>query len=93
MFRALFSILVLFAILWGIYYIYEEKELPLVGGTLAEAKTLASVKAALALHRDLSDRPITVRAQGNVVTLTGEVADANEKDQAGNLVRSVTVDV
>lgn len=90
MFRALFSILVLFAILWGVYYLYEGKELPLIGGTLGEAKTLASAKTALALHRDLSDRPITLRAQGNVVTLTGQVADGNEKKQAENLVRSVT---
>jgi osmotically-inducible protein OsmY len=89
-FRALFSILVLFAVLWGIYYLYEGKELPLVGGTLGEAKTVASAKAALALHRDLSDRPITVEADGDMITLTGHVADENEKVQAEQVVRSVT---
>lgn len=90
MFRALFSILVIFAVLYGVYTLYEEKELPLVGGTLGEAKALASAKAALALHRDLSDRPITVKVDGTEMTLTGQVANANEKDQAENLVRSVT---
>ena len=76
MFRALFSILVIFAVLYGVYTLYEEKELPLVGGTLGEAKALASAKAALALHRDLSDRPITVKVDGTERSIGQKLDDA-----------------
>jgi len=88
-FRALSYLLILFALAWIAFHYLEEGELPVVGGSFSDATTLASVKAALALHRDLSRRPISVRARGGVVTLTGEVASSDEKQEVEDLVSSV----
>ena len=89
MFRALFFVLLLVALAWGLFYLYEGGELPFVGGTIGDAGTTASVKAALALHRDLSQRSISVRTRDAVVLLTGEVASEEEKREAETLARSV----
>ena len=89
MFRALFYLLVIFALAWTAFHFYEEGELPIVGGSFGDAKTLASVKAALALHRDISERPISVRARGGVVTLAGEVASSDERAKIEDLVLNI----
>jgi osmotically-inducible protein OsmY len=89
MFRALFFVLLLVALAWGLFYLYEGGELPFVGGTIGDAGTTASVKAALALHRNLSQRSISVRTRDAVVLLTGEVASEEEKREAETLARSV----
>ena len=89
MFRALFSILFLFVLAWGVFHFYEGGQIPFVGGTVGDAKTTASVKAALALHKGLSKRTISVRTRDAIVLLTGEVASATEKKEAGELVRNV----
>jgi osmotically-inducible protein OsmY len=89
MFRALFLVLLLIAVVWAVFYFYEGSEIPFIGGTLGDAKTTASVKAAFSLHRDLSRRPISVRTRDAVVLLSGEVASELEKREAENLVRSL----
>jgi hyperosmotically inducible protein len=89
MFRALLLALLLVAIVWGFFYFYEGGEIPIVGGSLDDARITASVKAALALHRDLAQRPVSVRTRGAVVTLTGQVATGDEKARAEALVSSV----
>jgi hyperosmotically inducible protein len=87
-FRALFYLLVFFAVIWGLYRYHETNEIPVVGGRVEDATALASVKAALALHRGLTNRPISVRARQGVVTLSGEVASAMDKTAAERLAAS-----
>lgn len=89
MFRGLFYLAILLALVWGAYSYYENKELPVVGGNLDDAATLASVKAAFALHRDLANRPISVRTRQGVATLTGEVGSDAELDEAQGVAASV----
>jgi hyperosmotically inducible protein len=89
MFRALFVIVLLVAIAWGLFYLYKGGSIPFVAGTVGDAKITASVKAALALHADLSRRPISVRTRDAIVLLTGEVASDEEKIAAGDLVTNV----
>lgn len=89
MFRGLFYLVLLFLVLWGGYRYYENQELPIVGGSFDDAANLASVKAAFALHRDLAERPISVRSRSGVVTLTGQVASDAEKAEAEGVAASV----
>jgi osmotically-inducible protein OsmY len=89
MFRALFLILLLLAGLWVAFHFFEGGRLPFIGGTLGDAKTTASVKAAFSLHRDLSRRPISVRTHDAIVALTGEVASDAEKSEAETIARSL----
>lgn len=89
MFRGLLYLVLLFLVLWGGYRYYENQELPIVGGSLDDAANLASVKAAFALHRDLAERPISVRSRKGVVTLSGQVASDAEKEEAGDIAASV----
>ena len=89
MFRALFLVLLLIVLAWGLFHFYEGGQIPFVGGTVGDAKTTASVKAALALHKELSHRTISVRTRDAIVLLTGEVANVAEKKVAGELVRNV----
>jgi osmotically-inducible protein OsmY len=88
-FRGLLYLVLLFLVLWGGYRYYENQELPIVGGSLDDAANLASVKAAFALHRDLAERPISVRSRKGVVTLSGQVASDAEKEEAGDIAASV----
>ncbi|HEX9725067.1 MAG TPA: BON domain-containing protein [Vicinamibacteria bacterium] len=89
MFRGLFYLAVLLALVWGAYSYYEHKELPLVGGSLDDAATLASVKTAFALHRVLAERPISVSTRQGVATLTGEVGSNTEMTEAEGIAASV----
>ncbi len=89
MFRGLLYLVFLFLVLWGAYRYYENQELPIIGGSLDDAANLASVKAAFALHRDLAERPISVRSRKGVVTLSGQVASDAEKEEAGDIAASV----
>ena len=88
-FRGLLYLVFLFLVLWGAYSYYQNQELPIIGGSLDDAANLASVKAAIALHRDLGDRPISVRARKGVVTLSGQVASDAEKEEAEDVAASV----
>ena len=89
MFKGLFYLVLLFLVSWGAYRYYEDQELPIVGGNLDDAASLASVKAAIALHRDLAGRPISVRSRKGVVTLSGQVASDSEKEEAEGIAASV----
>ena len=89
MFRGLFYLVLLFVILWGAYRYYDNQELPIVGGSLDDAASLASVKAAIALHRDLAARPISVRSRKGVVTLSGQVASDAERAEAEEIAAAV----
>ena len=89
MFRGLFYLAVLLALVWGAYSYYENKELPFVGGSLDDAATLASVKTAFALHRVLAERPISVSTRQGVATLTGQVGSDAEMDEAEGIAASV----
>ena len=89
MFRGLFYLAVLLALVWGAYSYYENKELPFVGGNLEDTATLASVKTAFALHRVLAERPISVSTRHGVATLTGEVGSDAEMDEAQGIAASV----
>jgi hyperosmotically inducible protein len=89
LFRGLFYLAVLLALVWGAYSYYQNKELPLVGGSLDDAATLASVKTAFALHRVLADRPISVRTRQGIATLTGEVGSDAEVVEAEGIAASV----
>ena len=89
LFRALFFLVVLFALAWGAFHVVETGEIPVLGQKLGDAKTLASVKAALALQASLSARPISVRVRDGEVTLTGEVASDQERARAEALVSSL----
>ena len=89
MFRGLFYLAVLLALVWGAYTYYENKELPFVGGSLDDAATLASVKTAFALHRVLAERPISVSTRQGVTTLTGEVASDAEMTEAEGIAANV----
>ena len=89
MFRGLIYLAVLLALVWGAYSYQENKELPLVGGSLDDAATLASVKTAFALHRVLAERPISVSTRQGVATLTGEVGSKAEMTEAEGIAASV----
>ncbi len=89
MFRGLLYLAVLLALVWGAYSYYENKELPLVGGSLDDVATLASVKTAFALHGILAERPISVQTRQGVATLTGEVGSDAEMDEAEGIAASV----
>jgi hypothetical protein len=81
--------LVLLAAAVGAYYLYRSGSLPLVREAIEDATVVGSVKAALALHRDLAKRAIGVEADRGRVVLSGEVASEKEKSEAGELAESV----
>ncbi len=89
MIRSLFFILILFALALGVFYFYQGGELPVIGESLGDVKISTSVKAALALHQDLSGRPVSVRTHDAVVTLSGRVGSDEEKAAAEEVAESV----
>jgi osmotically-inducible protein OsmY len=89
MFRGLIYLAALLALVWVAYSYQENRELPLVGGSLDDAATLASVKTAFALHRVLAERPISVSTRQGVATLTGEVGSKAEMTEAEGIAASV----
>lgn len=89
MIRGLFFILILFALVLGFFYFYQGGELPVIGESLGDVKISTSVKAALALHQDLSGRPVSVRTHDAVVTLSGRVGSDEEKAAAEEVAESV----
>lgn len=60
-----------------------------VGAELSDAKTTASVKAALALDRDVAAYSIDVDSEGGVVTLRGRVAGEAARAAATRVASSV----
>jgi hyperosmotically inducible protein len=58
-----------------------------VGGTMSEGALTAKIKSKMALDDHVSGRAINVDTSGSVVTLTGVVASADERERAVRLAR------
>lgn len=57
------------------------------GGTMSEGALTAKIKSKMALDDHVNGRAINVDTSGSVVTLTGVVASANERERAVRLAR------
>lgn len=86
--KGLAALVVLAAVLAG-YYLYRSGDLVFLQEAVEDATIVGSVKAALAIHRDLSNRAIQVEADRGRVVLSGEVASETEKSEAAELAESV----
>lgn len=92
LFRLVFrvvSLVVLAALGFGLYHLYQSGRLPGVQKALSETALVGSVKAALAIHRDLSRRDLAVSVDGSTVQLRGVVASDEEKNAAAELAGAV----
>ena len=58
-----------------------------VGGTVTESALTAKIKSKMALDDHVKGRAINVDTSGSVVTMTGVVASAGERDRAVRLAR------
>jgi osmotically-inducible protein OsmY len=58
-----------------------------VGDTMSEGALTAKIKSKMALDDHVNARAINVDTQGSVVTLTGVVASADQRDRAVRLAR------
>jgi len=87
-FRAI-SLVLLIAVAYVIYHLYESGQLPYIQRAVEDTAVTGSVKAAFAVHRDLSDRPIEIETAAGVVTLSGTVASDEERDSAEELATNV----
>jgi hyperosmotically inducible periplasmic protein len=82
-------VLVLLAAGLVAYYLYRSGSFPFLKEAVEDATVVGSVKAALAIHRDLAARAIRVEADRGRVVLSGEVATEVERKEAGELAQSV----
>ncbi len=96
MLRALFRmffkgvlVLLLLAVGAAVYVYYRTGRLPYIQRVVEDAAMIASVKAAIALHRDLASRAIRVEARSGSVILRGTVGVEEEKMQAASIAESV----
>ena len=96
MLRTLLALVVLLALLCcGMYFWKLAPGSPRLSGLgelrerLASAKTLAAVKAALALNRSLKPLGISASVEAGVATLRGDVPNAELKRQAERVVAAV----
>jgi hyperosmotically inducible periplasmic protein len=58
-----------------------------VGGTISEGALTAKIKSKMALDDHVKARAINVDTSGSVVTMTGVVASADERERAVRLAR------
>lgn len=96
MFRFLFrlvfrvvSLVLLLGIAFVVYHLYTSGQLPYIQRAVEDTAVTGWVKAAFAVHRDLSKRPIDIETDGRIVTLSGEVASEEERDSAEELAANV----
>ena len=92
LFRFLFRGLALLVLAAGalvVYHLYQSGRLPLVQRVIEDTAVTGSVKAAFAVHRDLSSRPIGVQTEDGHVTLSGTVATEEERLDAEELASNV----
>jgi len=96
MFRFLFklafrlvSLVLLLGIALLVYHLYTSGQLPYIQRAVEDTAVTGSVKAAFAVHRDLSQRPIDIETDEGVVLLSGEVASKDERDSAEELAANV----
>ncbi|HXV64910.1 MAG TPA: BON domain-containing protein [Vicinamibacteria bacterium] len=71
------------------YHLYRSGHLPLVERAIEDATVVGSVKAAIALHKDLSRRELHVSADEGTVKLSGRVQSLEEKEAASELASHV----
>ena len=96
MFRFLFrlafrvvSLVLLLGIAFVAYHLYTSGQLPYIQRAVEDTAVTGSVKAAFAVHRDLSRRPIEIETDRRVVRLSGEVASEQERESAEELAANV----
>jgi osmotically-inducible protein OsmY len=82
-------VLLLLAGAAAVYTYYRTGRLPYIQRVVEDAAVAASVKAAMALHRDLASRAIRVEARSGSVILRGTVGAEEEKLQATTIAESV----
>ncbi len=73
----------------AVYTYYRAGRLPYIQRMVEDAAVAASVKAAMALHRDLASRVIRVEARSGSVILRGSVGAEEEKTQAASIAASI----
>jgi len=96
MFRFLFrlafrvvSLVLLLGIAFVAYHLYTSGQLRYIQRAVEDTAVTGSVKAAFAVHRDLSKRPIEIETDRRVVRLSGEVASEQERESAEELAANV----
>jgi len=96
MFRFFFRIIFRFAFLLVFvstvfvgYHLYNAGFFPGLQRQITDTTISISAKAALIVHRDFSDRPITANTEHGVVTLSGSVRTKEEREKAFELILQV----
>jgi osmotically-inducible protein OsmY len=93
--KRLFALVVLLTLAGAALYYYwglpsgDQARLGAVGHRLQEAKVTASVRAALALNRNLKPYAIEVATENGVVTLRGQVPTPDLSELAGRVAGAV----
>jgi hyperosmotically inducible protein len=87
-FRAIAFVL-LAGVAFGVYHLYTSGKLPYIQKAVEDTAVTGSVKAAFAVHRVFANRPIEIGTERGVVTLSGGVASAQEREGAEELASSV----
>jgi len=85
----LVSLVLVLGVAYVIYHLYTSGQLPMIQRAVEDTAVTGSVKAAFAVHRDLSHRPIVIETSDAVVTLSGEVASDKERAAAEELAENV----
>ena len=83
------SLVLLLGIAFVAYHLYTSGQLPYIQRAVEDTTVTGSVKAAFAVHRDLSKRPIEIETDRRVVRLSGEVASEQERESAEELAANV----
>lgn len=87
-FRAL-ALVLLLAVAFVAYHLYTSGQLPYIQRAVEDTAVTGSVKAAFAVHRDLSRRPIEIETDRRIVRLSGEVASEQERESAEEIAANV----
>lgn len=83
------SLVLILGLVYVIYHLYTSGQLPYIQRAVEDTAVTASVKAAFALHRDLSRRPVGIETDDGVVTLSGTVVSEEERSSAEELATNV----
>lgn len=92
LFRLLFKGVAIVLLVLGAfvaYHLYQAGHLPFLKRAIEDTAVTGSVKAAFAVHRALSSRPIDVTTEAARVTLSGEVATEQERVEAEELASNI----
>jgi hyperosmotically inducible protein len=83
------QVLLLLLIAGAVYTYFRTGRIPFVQEALEDAAVEASVRAAMAVHRDLGSRAIRVEARSGNVILRGSVGLDEEKAEATSIAEGV----